>query len=253
MLPTVPQYPQFKAHKTVQAFKIKAVEQTSANQAFPGGSWEIIPEDAALFVARVEHSWFEKHRPLAGGYFVQYADGYKSFSPAKAFEEGYILIDNDSAIEREIVAKGKIAPRVTPADIEALITHTFYANLGDAENANWPDPNARDEFHPALAMTTVCTLVTKNGHSVVGVAYCADPAKFNAQTGCDTARADAIRQLWPMVIYGERLAAAPSIKLTPAEIQSGHDRVRWAEGLIRQLPVDHDGRNSWLLNYSTKA
>lgn len=42
-------------------------------------------------------------------------------------------------------------------------------------------------------------------------------------------------------------------RVTPAEIQSGHDRVRWAEGLIRQLPVDHDGRNSWLLNYSTKA
>lgn len=39
------------------------------------------------------------------------------------------------------------------------------------------------------------------------------------------------------------------IKLTQAEIQSGFDRVRWAEGLILQLPVDHDGRNSWLLNY----
>ena len=39
------------------------------------------------------------------------------------------------------------------------------------------------------------------------------------------------------------------IVLTPAEIQSRHDRVRWAEGLIRQLPDNHDGRNSWLLNY----
>lgn len=42
---------------------------------------------------------------------------------------------------------------------------------------------------------------------------------------------------------------ATEIKLTAAELQSGHDRVRWAEGLIRQLPSDHDGRNSWLLNY----
>lgn len=38
---------------------------------------------------------------------------------------------------------------------------------------------------------------------------------------------------------------------TPAEEQSGVDRVRWAEGLIQQLPADHDGRNSWLLNYGT--
>ena len=40
-----------------------------------------------------------------------------------------------------------------------------------------------------------------------------------------------------------------TINLTRAEIQSGHDRQNWAEGLILQLPVDHDGRNSWLLNY----
>jgi len=42
---------------------------------------------------------------------------------------------------------------------------------------------------------------------------------------------------------------ATTIQLTPAEIQSGMDRIRWAEGLIRQLPESHDGRNSWLLNY----
>ena len=45
------------------------------------------------------------------------------------------------------------------------------------------------------------------------------------------------------------MSKATSIQLTKAEIQSGHDRVRWAEGLIRQLPADHEGRNSWLLNY----
>ena len=41
------------------------------------------------------------------------------------------------------------------------------------------------------------------------------------------------------------------IRLTRPEIQSGLDRVRFAELLIRQLPEDHDGRNSWLLNYAT--
>lgn len=39
------------------------------------------------------------------------------------------------------------------------------------------------------------------------------------------------------------------IKLTPAERQSGHDRQQYAEGLIVQLPVTHDGRNSWLMNF----
>jgi len=41
-----------------------------------------------------------------------------------------------------------------------------------------------------------------------------------------------------------------AIKLTPVELQSGLDRVRFAELLIKQLPETHDGRNTWLLNYS---
>lgn len=31
------------------------------------------------------------------------------------------------------------------------------------------------------------------------------------------------------------------------------DRLAWAQGLIEQLPDDHDGRNSWLLNYGRGA
>lgn len=39
------------------------------------------------------------------------------------------------------------------------------------------------------------------------------------------------------------------IILSDVEISSGLDRVRFAELLILQLPADHDGRNTWLLNY----
>jgi hypothetical protein len=61
------------------------------------------------------------------------------------------------------------------------------------------------------------------------------------------------RHGWDVLVARTRLgpgAAVPRvIVLTGAEVQSGLDRVRWAEGLIRQLPADHDGRNSWLENY----
>lgn len=40
---------------------------------------------------------------------------------------------------------------------------------------------------------------------------------------------------------------------TAAEIQSGMGHQKWAENLILQLPVNHDGRNSWLLNYGRGA
>lgn len=39
------------------------------------------------------------------------------------------------------------------------------------------------------------------------------------------------------------------ITLSQSEIQSGLDRVSWAERLICLLPKGDDGRNSWLLNY----
>ena len=39
------------------------------------------------------------------------------------------------------------------------------------------------------------------------------------------------------------------IFLTKAELESGFTRVQWAEALIKQLPKEHEGRNSWLLNY----
>ena len=42
-----------------------------------------------------------------------------------------------------------------------------------------------------------------------------------------------------------------SIPITEAEAESGFDRVRWAESLIVQLPPEHEGRNSWLLNFGT--
>jgi hypothetical protein len=42
------------------------------------------------------------------------------------------------------------------------------------------------------------------------------------------------------------------IHLTDAEKQSGYDRINFAEDLIRQLPVNHEGRNTWLLNYSIR-
>ena len=43
-----------------------------------------------------------------------------------------------------------------------------------------------------------------------------------------------------------------TIKLNKSEIQSNYNRVQYAEELITQLPKDHDGRNTWLLNYGTK-
>lgn len=109
------------------------------------------------------------------------------------------------------------APQVTPADVEATIAseHYFTALQGCAGQ------ESLDEVQPVdvpdcLALLTYCVLVLKNGHIVSGEAYCADPAKFDEETGRIEARKAAINKLWPMVVYAEReRLAAKSLRFLP--------------------------------------
>jgi len=50
---------------------------------------EIVPADEGFAPFPVDAKYMRKHKPQVGGYFVVYKDGYKSYSPAQAFEEGY--------------------------------------------------------------------------------------------------------------------------------------------------------------------
>ena len=79
--------PVYQSHKKVWALKIKEIEVSQEN-----GSGTITPEDEGYAPFQVSKEYMEKHQPTKGGYFVEYKGGYKSFSPAKAFEEGYSRI-----------------------------------------------------------------------------------------------------------------------------------------------------------------
>jgi hypothetical protein len=115
--------PRYKCHKEVRAVKIAAIEfaplpefkgalcrgsqafgtacgqceRCKWYQAHPGPrnaviTPDITPEGFELPSFVVSGEFMSKHKPVAGGYFVVYEDGYESFSPAQAFEEGYTLI-----------------------------------------------------------------------------------------------------------------------------------------------------------------
>jgi hypothetical protein len=111
--------PRYKCHKEVHAVKIAAIEfaplpkfsRATCRGSFALGTacgscerctWEmehgarrnavITPEGADFPSFTVGAEYIAKHKPEVGGYFVEYVDGYQSFSPAKAFEEGYALI-----------------------------------------------------------------------------------------------------------------------------------------------------------------
>ena len=70
--------PRYRCHKEVWALKLVQVQ-----------GQVLTPVDADYPPFEVPQAYLDKHQPVPGGYFVQYRDGYISFSPAQAFEEGY--------------------------------------------------------------------------------------------------------------------------------------------------------------------
>jgi hypothetical protein len=89
--------PKYRCHKEVWALKIKAIRKVSTEihgrgPATAGTVFWIVPEDSQYAEFEVPLDFITKHQPQPGGYYVVYKDGYQSFSPAEAFEDGYTRI-----------------------------------------------------------------------------------------------------------------------------------------------------------------
>lgn len=78
--------PQYQCHKKVRAAKIIEIHYQLGAKAVLK-----FEEDIGLAVV-VDAVYLTKHDPRIGGYYILYEDGYESFSPAQAFEEGYTRI-----------------------------------------------------------------------------------------------------------------------------------------------------------------
>ena len=75
------------AMKIVWALQIESVKQVGS-----GGNMELIPAVRGFAPFVVSREYAEKHKPHAGGYYVAYEGGCKSFSPAAAFEGDYAKV-----------------------------------------------------------------------------------------------------------------------------------------------------------------
>ena len=113
----------------------------------------------------------------------------------------------DQAIERAIVSAGaNVAPRVTPADIEAAIVseHYFTAREGvlGMLAADGVPPGIYEQANAApqpLGLLTFCVLVLRNGFTVTGESACASPENFNSEIGRRIARENAVSKVWPLL------------------------------------------------------
>jgi hypothetical protein len=84
----MPKLPRYQCHKQVNALKIALVAIDEAGS----GSLRLIFADPRFEPLLVSQEWVGTRNPEDGGYWVEYDDGYTSFSPAAAFEDGYTLI-----------------------------------------------------------------------------------------------------------------------------------------------------------------
>ncbi|EFH6445990.1 hypothetical protein GN264_17545 [Escherichia coli] len=111
---------------------------------------------------------------------------------------------SDMEIEKEILAKGKTAPRLTPDNIEAVIVSEHYFTAGDgyagaaALNAQEGDLIVPPE---QLDLLTFCIIILKNGFTVTGESACVSPENFDPEIGRKVARKNAIEKIWPLEGY----------------------------------------------------
>lgn len=82
--------PEYQCFKKVRALKIKQIKLMVDEPYYTA-----YPEDGDYPPFKLLSSYVRKFNPQPGGYYVVYEDGYKSYSPAEAFEKGYTLINEN--------------------------------------------------------------------------------------------------------------------------------------------------------------
>ncbi len=90
-------WPTYQCHKVVRALKIETLHKNTATNI-----WTATLEGSPC--VQLSDDFIQKHSPEIGGWLVAYADHYLSYSPAKAFEEGYKLIDGEEKDSSEAPA-----------------------------------------------------------------------------------------------------------------------------------------------------
>jgi hypothetical protein len=89
---------------------------------------------------------------------------------------------NNESIEKEIIEKKLIAPRVTLDHIRSIIVGEDYHVFNDTT-------------------VTVCLLNLKNGFTVTGESACASPENFDVELGRKIARDNAVSKIWALEGY----------------------------------------------------
>jgi hypothetical protein len=92
------------------------------------------------------------------------------------------MTKHDDGLEKELQAKGKTAPRITPDHVDAtIVDEAFYTFPGTT--------------------VTICLLTLKNGFSVTGESAAASPENYDREIGNRIARDNARDKIWALEAY----------------------------------------------------
>lgn len=78
--------PEYQCFKIVRAARVLEIN-------LPRRSLVLAPAFGPSIEVEMTDEFWRRNRVEVGGYYVQYEDGYASYSPAAAFESGYTIIN----------------------------------------------------------------------------------------------------------------------------------------------------------------
>jgi hypothetical protein len=81
--------PRWQSHKCVTADRIVLAD-------YDVGTYDVVLRLACGVIVRPKRQLETNGAPVIGGYYLLYDDGYESWSPAAAFENGYTRIGGDA-------------------------------------------------------------------------------------------------------------------------------------------------------------
>lgn len=102
---------------------------------------------------------------------------------------------DEAAVEAEIQAKGKTAPRITPQMVDEAISATYTFNAYDALTALGMPVDEE------MKRMTLCVMKLGNGFLITGESAAVSLANYDAEIGGKVARDKARGKIWELEGY----------------------------------------------------
>lgn len=160
--------PQYRCFKTVSALRIQEVREVGYDSTTDENPLVAISFENPAFPPRTINLR-GKPTPEAGWWYVQYEDGYISFSPAKAFEEGYMPLsmipDEPKTLEDKIAqAINSVSAENGSNTPDFILAGFLHSVLRDFDTAM----QARERWHGRNPSGQEIGSVDKDSHPFEG-------------------------------------------------------------------------------------